>query len=50
MDADLQDPPEIVLDMIAKWKEGYDVDLRRATPRVKAKAASNGRRPICSTA
>ncbi|MGH6798212.1 MAG: glycosyltransferase, partial [Roseiarcus sp.] len=25
MDADLQDPPEVVLDMIAKWKEGYDV-------------------------
>ena len=25
MDADLQDPPEIVLEMIAKWKEGYDV-------------------------
>jgi len=25
MDADLQDPPEVALDMIAKWKEGYDV-------------------------
>jgi dolichol-phosphate mannosyltransferase len=25
MDADLQDPPEVVLDMVAKWKEGYDV-------------------------
>ncbi len=25
MDADLQDPPEVVLDMIAKWHEGYDV-------------------------
>ena len=25
MDADLQDPPEVVLAMIAKWKEGYDV-------------------------
>jgi glycosyltransferase involved in cell wall biosynthesis len=25
MDADLQDPPEIVGEMIAKWKEGYDV-------------------------
>jgi dolichol-phosphate mannosyltransferase len=25
MDADLQDPPEIVLEMVAKWKEGYDV-------------------------
>ena len=25
MDADLQDPPELALEMIAKWKEGYDV-------------------------
>ncbi len=25
IDADLQDPPEVMLDMIAKWKEGYDV-------------------------
>ena len=25
MDADLQDPPEVVLDMVAKWREGYEV-------------------------
>lgn len=25
MDADLQDPPQIVVDMLAKWREGYDV-------------------------
>jgi dolichol-phosphate mannosyltransferase len=25
MDADLQDPPEVVLDMISRWREGYDV-------------------------
>ena len=25
MDADLQDPPEVVIDMVAKWKEGFDV-------------------------
>ena len=25
MDADLQDPPETVLDLIARWKEGYQV-------------------------
>lgn len=25
IDADLQDPPEVILDMIKKWKEGYDV-------------------------
>jgi glycosyltransferase involved in cell wall biosynthesis len=25
MDADLQDPPELVLDMAARWREGFDV-------------------------
>lgn len=25
IDADLQDPPEVILEMIAKWKEGYQV-------------------------
>ena len=25
MDADLQDPPEVAIEMIAKWKEGFDV-------------------------
>lgn len=25
IDADLQDPPELFLDMIKKWREGYDV-------------------------
>jgi polyisoprenyl-phosphate glycosyltransferase len=25
MDADLQDPPEVVLEMVARWREGYDV-------------------------
>ncbi|MBV8661543.1 MAG: glycosyltransferase family 2 protein, partial [Hyphomicrobiales bacterium] len=25
MDADLQDPPEIVLEMIEKWRQGYEI-------------------------
>lgn len=25
MDADLQDPPDVIIDFIEKWKEGYDV-------------------------
>jgi polyisoprenyl-phosphate glycosyltransferase len=25
MDADLQDPPEVVLEMVAQWRKGYDV-------------------------
>ncbi len=25
IDADLQDPPEVILDMIAKWREGFEV-------------------------
>ena len=32
MDADLQDPPEVVLALVAKWKEGFDVvHARRVT-------------------
>jgi dolichol-phosphate mannosyltransferase len=25
IDADLQDPPEVILDMLKKWREGYDI-------------------------
>ena len=25
MDSDLQDPPEVIVDMLKKWQEGYDV-------------------------
>lgn len=25
MDSDLQDPPEVIQDMLARWREGYDV-------------------------
>jgi len=25
LDADLQDPPEVILDLVQKWKEGYEV-------------------------
>jgi glycosyltransferase involved in cell wall biosynthesis len=25
IDADLQDPPELILDLMAKWREGYDM-------------------------
>jgi len=25
IDADLQDPPEVILELIAKWREGYEV-------------------------
>jgi len=25
IDADLQDPPEVILDLIARWREGYEV-------------------------
>jgi len=33
MDADLQDPPEVLLEMIARWREGYDVVYGRRTCR-----------------
>ena len=33
MDADLQDPPEVVLELIAKWKEGYEIVYARRIKR-----------------
>lgn len=33
IDADLQDPPETVVEMIAKWREGYDVVYGTRTSR-----------------
>jgi dolichol-phosphate mannosyltransferase len=47
MDVDLQDPPELVAEMVAKWREGYDVVLpqrRRRTgePWVKTVVAETG--------
>lgn len=33
IDADLQDPPEIILQMIEKWKEGYEVVYARRISR-----------------
>ncbi len=34
MDVDLQDPPELITEMVAKWKEGYDVVLAQRRNRV----------------
>jgi len=45
IDADLQDPPEVIPAMIAKWREGYEVVLARRTNRQSdslAKRASAG--------
>jgi len=33
IDADLQDPPELILEMIKKWKEGFDVVYAKRTQR-----------------
>ena len=33
MDVDLQDPPELLTAMVAKWREGYDVVLAQRTRR-----------------
>lgn len=33
MDVDLQDPPELILEMIAKWREGFDVVLAQRRTR-----------------
>jgi glycosyltransferase involved in cell wall biosynthesis len=51
MDVDLQDPPELVTEMVAKWREGYDVVLpqrRRRTgePFIKKLVSEVGYRVI----
>jgi polyisoprenyl-phosphate glycosyltransferase len=33
IDSDLQDPPEVILDLISKWKEGYEVVYAQRTER-----------------
>jgi dolichol-phosphate mannosyltransferase len=33
MDVDMQDPPELINEMVAKWREGYDVVLPQRTRR-----------------
>ncbi|MFA5058799.1 MAG: glycosyltransferase family 2 protein, partial [Opitutaceae bacterium] len=47
MDVDLQDPPELVVEMVAKWREGYDVVLpqrrqRTGEPWIKKLIAETG--------
>lgn len=42
MDADLQDPPEIVGEMIEKWKEGFDVVYARRLSRTGESAFKRG--------
>jgi dolichol-phosphate mannosyltransferase len=37
MDADLQDPPSVVLQMIEKWKEGYDIVYARRVIRQESR-------------
>jgi glycosyltransferase involved in cell wall biosynthesis len=45
LDADLQDPPEVVLELAARWREGYDVvyavrDIREGDTRFKRATAA----------
>jgi len=51
MDVDLQDPPELLRDMLAKWREGYDVVLpqrreRTGEPWLKKLVATTGYKVI----
>lgn len=51
MDVDLQDPPELVSAMVAKWREGYDVVLpqrrqRSGEPWIKRLIAETGYKVI----
>jgi dolichol-phosphate mannosyltransferase len=51
MDVDLQDPPELVGQMVAKWREGFDVVLpqrreRTGEPWIKKAVATTGYKVI----
>ena len=51
MDVDMQDPPELIGEMVAKWREGYDVVLpqrreRTGEPWIKKLVASTGYKVI----
>ena len=51
MDVDLQDPPELLNEMVAKWREGYDVVLpqrreRNGEPWLKKLVAETGYKVI----
>ena len=51
MDVDLQDPPELILDLVAKWREGYHVVLpqrraRTGEPWIKKLVAGTGYKVI----
>ena len=51
MDVDLQDPPELITEMIAKWREGYDVVLpqrrqRTGEPWLKKLVSATGYKVI----
>ncbi len=51
MDVDLQDPPELLVEMMAKWREGYDVVLpqrraRTGEPWLKKMVANTGYKVI----
>lgn len=48
IDADLQDPPELILDMIEKWKEGYNV-VYASVQNEKAKLSSKNKQQPCFT-
>jgi glycosyltransferase involved in cell wall biosynthesis len=51
MDVDMQDPPELVGEMVSKWREGYDVVLPQRTrrtgePWIKTLVAETGYKVI----
>ena len=47
IDADLQDPPEVIPDLVAAWREGFDMVYAQRRRRAE-KPGSSGRRRICS--
>ena len=50
IDADLQDPPEVIPELIAKWREGYEVVYAVRSEREGESLVQAVHRLPCSTA
>lgn len=46
IDADLQDPPELIPALIERWREGYDVVYAQRTARAGESLVKRGWRPV----
>ena len=49
IDCDLQDPPELIPDLVARWREGYDVVYAQRTNARRGRRSSSARSRCLAT-